>query len=247
MGVISPQAVCRSHFKSSRPFCLRRNECFGDCAGPTKGRNSIHPALSLFLFVYTTTHCSLKAYCAILVRCSNFRYQGSPRVSPRESTQRRKVELWAKNVKEFCLNADLHVTFRNLLHVLKLRHATDGFTSPPKEDFFHPKNPTTSAGCQPANLGTKGQHATSRPPKPLALSLSTKMTELSQSLELVCSSFRSFNRTLRSALRYIHRPTGLSSVLAQRALQKVPVLATWFSCTELKSVYPEYDLTLHDN
>jgi hypothetical protein len=28
------------------------------------------------------------------------------------------------------------------------------------------KNPTASGGCEPANLGTKGQHATSRPPKP---------------------------------------------------------------------------------
>ena len=35
------------------------------------------------------------------------------------------------------------------------------------EDFFRPKNSTASAGCEPANLGTKGQHATSRPPKPL--------------------------------------------------------------------------------
>ena len=26
------------------------------------------------------------------------------------------------------------------------------------------------AGCEPANLGTKGQHATSRPPKPLTAS-----------------------------------------------------------------------------
>jgi hypothetical protein len=33
--------------------------------------------------------------------------------------------------------------------------------------FFCPKNLTASAGCEPANLGTKGQHATSRPPKPL--------------------------------------------------------------------------------
>ena len=45
------------------------------------------------LFVYTITRCSLKAYCAIWVRRSNFRHQASPRVSPRESTQRRKVEL----------------------------------------------------------------------------------------------------------------------------------------------------------
>jgi hypothetical protein len=27
----------------------------------------------------------------------------------------------------------LHVTFRDLLHAVKLRHGTDGFTSPPKE------------------------------------------------------------------------------------------------------------------
>ena len=33
--------------------------------------------------------------------------------------------------------------------------------------FFRPKNPTASAGFEPANLGTKGQHATSRPPKPI--------------------------------------------------------------------------------
>jgi len=50
-------------------------------------------------FVYTTTHCSFKAYCAILVKRSNFRHQASPRVSPRESAQRRKVELWARNVR----------------------------------------------------------------------------------------------------------------------------------------------------
>jgi hypothetical protein len=31
--------------------------------------------------------------------------------------------------------------------------------------FFAIKNPTASAGFEPANLGTKGQHATSRPPK----------------------------------------------------------------------------------
>jgi hypothetical protein len=35
------------------------------------------------------------------------------------------------------------------------------------EDFFALKNPTASAGFEPANLGTKGQHGTSRPPKPL--------------------------------------------------------------------------------
>ena len=33
--------------------------------------------------------------------------------------------------------------------------------------LFTLKNPTASAGFEPANLGSKGQHATSRPPKPL--------------------------------------------------------------------------------
>jgi hypothetical protein len=37
---------------------------------------------------------------------------------------------------KFCLNAVLHVTFRDLLHAVKLRHETDGFTSPPKEGML---------------------------------------------------------------------------------------------------------------
>ena len=37
------------------------------------------------------------------------------------------------------------------------------------EDFFALKNPKALAGFEPANLGTKGQHATSIPPKPLSL------------------------------------------------------------------------------
>ena len=32
--------------------------------------------------------------------------------------------------------------------------------------FFRPKNQTASAGFEPAKLGTKGQHAAPRPPKP---------------------------------------------------------------------------------
>ena len=72
---------------------------------------------------------------------------------------------------EFCLKMpDFHVTFRDLVHAVNLRHGTNGFTSLPKEGvlgiFFALKNPTASAWFKPANLGTKGQHATSRPPKP---------------------------------------------------------------------------------
>ena len=50
--------------------------------------------------------------------------------------------------------------FKDLLHAANLRRGTDGFTSPPKEGvlkiFFRPKNPTASAGFEPAILGTKG-------------------------------------------------------------------------------------------
>ena len=60
---------------------------------------------------------------------------------------------------------------RDLLHAANLRHVTDSFTSPPKEGvlkiFFVLKNPTASAGFEPANMGTKGQYATPRPPKPM--------------------------------------------------------------------------------
>jgi len=94
-----------------------------------------------------------KAYCAIWVRRSKFRHRASPRVSPRESTQRRKVELWARNVRKFCLNAEFHVTFRDLLHAVKLQHGTEGFTSPPREGvlriFFALKIQQLRPGANP--------------------------------------------------------------------------------------------------
>jgi hypothetical protein len=54
----------------------------------------------------------------------------------------------------------------------------DGFYFPSEgrraEDFFFAlKNPTASAEFEPANLGTKRQHATSRRPKLLTLQLNT--------------------------------------------------------------------------
>jgi hypothetical protein len=67
---------------------------------------------------------------------------------------------------------DFHVAFRELLHEVNLRHGTHSFTPIPKEGvlrifFFALKNPTASAGFEPANLGSKGQQATSGPPKSL--------------------------------------------------------------------------------
>ena len=75
--------------------------------------------------------------------------------------------MWARNGRWILPEmSDFHIAFRNLLHAANLRHGTDGFTSPPKEgvlrNFFRPEL---------AKLGTKGQHATSRPPKPLSVIL----------------------------------------------------------------------------
>ena len=94
---------------------------------------STYIIIIIIIIIINLRTAAFKAYCAIRVRHSNFRHQAPPRVSPHKSTQRRKVELWARNIQEFCLNADLHVTFRDLLHAVKLRHRTDSFTSPPKE------------------------------------------------------------------------------------------------------------------
>ena len=46
------------------------------------------------------------------------------------------------------------------------------------EDFFALKNATASAGFEPAKLGTKGQHATSRPPKSPHCLLSTELVSM---------------------------------------------------------------------
>jgi hypothetical protein len=64
--------------------------------------------------------------------------------------------------------------FRDLLHAVETWDRWLYFPSKVRrvEDFFlGPKNPTASARCEPANLGTKGQHATSRPPKPYCADL----------------------------------------------------------------------------
>ena len=101
--------------------------------------------------------------------------------------QQPKVELHGREMAdEFSLKMpDFHVTGRDLLHAVFLRHGTDSFTSPPKEGvlriFFALKNPTASVGFEPAILGTKSRHATSRPPKPLNFPLLLTLRTLNDS------------------------------------------------------------------
>ena len=60
----------------------------------------------------------------------------------------------------------LQPKFRDLLHAANLRRLYFPSEGRRAEDFFRPKNPKVSAGFERANLGTKGQYATPRPPKP---------------------------------------------------------------------------------
>jgi hypothetical protein len=43
--------------------------------------------------------------------------------------------------------------------------------------FFRPEKPTASAGFEPENLGTRGQHA--RPPKPLRVTFTFNYVDMS--------------------------------------------------------------------
>jgi hypothetical protein len=68
-------------------------------------------------------------------------------------------ETWVRNMAaEFCPQASFHAR-KVLLHAVNLRHGTDGFTSLPKEVvlriFITLKNPSSSAGFEPANLGSE--------------------------------------------------------------------------------------------
>ena len=60
--------------------------------------------------------------------------------------QQRKVEIWARNCREFCRKWRLPLHFWVLLHAVNLRHGADGFTSPPKEGVLKIFSPEKSDG-----------------------------------------------------------------------------------------------------
>jgi hypothetical protein len=86
--------------------------------------------------------------------------------------------------------------------------------------FFALKNPTASAGFEPANLGTKGQHATSRPPKPPVMGL---LFYFSYSLIV--------SRCVRFELPHLRTGSGTYNML--RLLQYVAAVTTCYFSFEL--------------
>ena len=95
---------------------------------------------------------------------------------------------------------------RDLLHVGNLRHGTDGFSSPP----------TASAGFEPTNLGTKGQHATSRPPKPLPLPCYLLQIQQSISSSMHGVALREFSLERAKCLGFFFFKTLLASCFVAR-------------------------------
>ena len=70
--------------------------------------------------------------------------------------QQWKVELWARNVREFCRKWWLPHHFWVLLHAVNLQRGTDGFTSPPKEGvlrIFLPKKSNSFGQVWTRELG----------------------------------------------------------------------------------------------
>jgi hypothetical protein len=71
-------------------------------------------------------------------------------------------EKWPLSILLTSITSSIHAR-KVLLQAVNLRHRTDGFTSPPKEVvlriFITLKNPSTSVGIEPANLGSSGEHA----------------------------------------------------------------------------------------
>jgi hypothetical protein len=83
-----------------------------------------------------------------------------------------EVETYGRGrTGKFCLNADFHGTFRDLLHAANLRHGIHGFTSLPKEGVLRIFPPLKIGGLRPGlNPRTwvpEASTLTPRQPKPL--------------------------------------------------------------------------------
>jgi hypothetical protein len=81
-------------------------------------------------------------------------------------------EKWPVNLD---CDSDSHVNHRVLLHAAKLRHGTDGFTSPPKEGILWIFSPEKFDGFGRVRT-REASMLTTRPPKPLPVVLINAVT-----------------------------------------------------------------------
>ena len=79
---------------------------------------------------------------------SNFRHKVPPASKAMRATPSSGRWNYGREMADQILpeSGDFHATFRVLLHAVKLRHGTDGFTSPPKEGVLRIFSPEKSDG-----------------------------------------------------------------------------------------------------
>jgi hypothetical protein len=126
--------------------------------------------LSLLLLVglWQLTPRNVPQPCRLIVLTLLWKFPLAPPGAPTstmtwESASRERGNCGQEITGNFADNGDfcIIVGFFYMPKICGGRHA---------EDFFTLKNPMASAGFEPVNLGTRGQHATPRPRQPLELS-----------------------------------------------------------------------------
>jgi hypothetical protein len=118
-------------------------------------------------------YCSLQAYCTypMCVHCSHFHHQEAPRHNNAGDPSSEMLTLlgeklpviWPKVASSTLLYGSFTCR-KSTTWDRRLYFPSEGSRA---EDFFALKNLTALAVFEPSNLGTKGHHATPRPPKPL--------------------------------------------------------------------------------
>ena len=114
-------------------------------------------------------HCKRRLIVQSLVSSRSYLHS---QVSPTETIVVKGGTTWARNGRLILpenarLPRNIQGSFRRRKSTTRDKRLYFPSEGRRAEDFFALKIPTASAGFEPANLGTKGQHATYRPPKPL--------------------------------------------------------------------------------
>ena len=104
-------------------------------------------------------HCSLRFIVQILVFSRSYLHR---QVSPPETVVVKGGTTWARNGQWILPENARHPRNIKGSFALNLQHGTNIFTSLPKEGVLR-----IFSSWRPADFGTKGQHATARPPKQL--------------------------------------------------------------------------------
>jgi len=143
MGGVSPETCCAS-------YKTRNNKNFDTLLHLVR---FFHCKTSVCLCLFSTTHCSLSR---LIVRSGldvpTFATRRLHACHHATAPSGGRWNCGREMSGTFCLNADFHVTFRDLLHAVKLRHGNDGCTSPPKEGvlrIFSPKIRRLRLGANP--------------------------------------------------------------------------------------------------